>query len=147
MRRAASTKPTRSISNIAQRGKLLTRRLRPNANRSTRSTSLSRLSKTDRVERDLVLSIQMRRDFDVCAGFVKLVQISDVVLQHAVFGGMREINVVRIGGQRRERLIEIPKRFRQLRSVSQKNQLFVKSPIQTDDGQIRAVSHFAAKLI
>src|SRR2546430_6148858 len=114
MRRAASTKPTRSISNIAQRGKLLTRRPRPSANRFTRSTSLSLRPKTDRVEHDLVLPVKMRRDFNVRPVFLKLVQISDVVLQHAVFGGMREINVVRIGRKRRQGLIKLPKRLRQL---------------------------------
>src|SRR5262249_25230364 len=55
--RIASTRRTRSINNIALPGKSLTRRLRPNADLLG--------SEPDRIEGDLVLPVQVRRNFGV----------------------------------------------------------------------------------
>src|SRR6266568_2198836 len=90
-------------------------------------------AETDNVESDLVLSVEVWRDFDIGVAALKLVQIGNVVLEHAVFSGMRKKDVVRIRRQWWQRLIELPKWLRQLGAIGQEHQLFVKSPIQTDD--------------
>src|SRR6266853_54022 len=149
MRRDASTRPTRSINHFGPRGKLprsrtpqhpsadywqdrsAKGRIRRGEQFSTESQLLC--TKTDCVEGDFVLPIEIRCELNVSDTLLKLVQIGDVVLEHAVFGRMREVNVIRIRRQRRERLIKSPKRFCQLRRIGEKHQLFVKSPIQTDD--------------
>ncbi|MEY2555833.1 MAG: hypothetical protein QOF93_977, partial [Verrucomicrobiota bacterium] len=85
------------------------------ANNSSKSQLLR--TKTNSVEGGLVLPIEIRCDLGLSAALLKLVQIGDVVLEHAVFRRMGKIDVIRIRRQRRKRLIEIPKRFRQLRRV------------------------------
>ena len=79
------------------------------------------------------MPIEIWRDLSVATALLKLVQIGDIVFEHAVFGRMRQINVIRVRWQWRERLIEFPKRFLQLWAVGKEHQLLVKSPIQTDD--------------
>src|SRR5205823_13028297 len=60
-------------------------------------------AKTDCVEGDFVLPIEICRDPSVPAPLVKLVQIGDAEFEHAAFLRMRELNAIRVRWQCRKR--------------------------------------------